>query len=61
MEKTLAVLMVLGIFVVVPAIIGFATAGVYALRSRQRVQAGQVTEILGATHAKAQHDTTLVK
>ena len=31
METTLAILMVLGIFVGIPAVIGFAIAGVYAL------------------------------
>lgn len=58
MEKTLAILMVLGIFVVIPAIIGFATAGVYALRGRQRIRAEQLKEILGAVRTKRQHGVT---
>ena len=39
METTLAVLMVLGIFVGIPAVIGFAIAGVYTWGHRQTVRA----------------------
>ncbi len=35
METTLAVLMVIGIFVGIPAVIGFAIAGVYILSDRR--------------------------
>jgi hypothetical protein len=35
METTLAILMVLGIFVGIPAVIGLAIGGVYILRDRQ--------------------------
>lgn len=35
MEMALAILMVLGIFVGIPAIIGFAISGVYFLNDRQ--------------------------
>lgn len=39
METTLAILMVLGIFVGIPAVIGFAIAGMYILGDRQAVRA----------------------
>ncbi len=39
METTLAILMVLGIFVGIPAIIGFAIAGAYTLKARRTVKA----------------------
>jgi hypothetical protein len=35
METTLAILMVLGIFVGIPAVIGLAIGGAYILRDRQ--------------------------
>ena len=35
METTLAILMVLGIFVGIPVVIGLAIGGVYILRDRQ--------------------------
>ncbi len=35
METTLAILMVLGIFIAIPAVIGLAIVGVYILRARQ--------------------------
>jgi len=44
METTLAILMVLGIFVGVPALIGFSIAGVYILSDRR---------VRRAEHAKA--------
>ena len=40
MEKTLAVLMALGIFVVIPVLIGLATVGVFLLKERW----GEITE-----------------
>ena len=40
METTLAILMVLGIFVGIPAAIGFAIAGVYVLGTRRRAVRG---------------------
>lgn len=42
MELTLAILMVLGIFVGIPAVIGFAVAGVYVLGARQAKRAERV-------------------
>ena len=47
METTLAVLMVLGIFVGIPAIIGFTIAGVYSLadhRARRAERAKAVAK-----------------
>ena len=38
METTLAILMVLGIFVGIPAVIGFAIAGIYMLGTRRAVR-----------------------
>jgi hypothetical protein len=38
MEMTLAILMVLGIFVGIPAVIGFAIVGTYALVNRKARQ-----------------------
>ena len=38
METVLAILMVLGIFLVIPIVIGFAIAGVYILRARRAHQ-----------------------
>ena len=51
METTLAVLMVLGIFVGIPAIIGFSIAGVYVLsdrRARRAERAQSVAEAIAA-------------
>ena len=39
MDTTLAILMVLGIFVGIPAVIGFAIAGVYLLSGRRTLRA----------------------
>jgi hypothetical protein len=52
METTLAILMVLGIFVGVPAVIGFAIAGVYALTGRRAVRAKRQAEAIGGTQVK---------
>ena len=41
METTLAILMVLGIFVGIPAVIGLAIGGAYILRDRQVRKAGR--------------------
>ena len=46
METTLAILMVLGIFIGIPAIIGFAVAGVYMLSAR-RVRHANHARVLG--------------
>ena len=35
MEITLAVVMVLGVFVAIPALVGFAIAGAYILRNKK--------------------------
>ncbi len=43
METTLAILMVLGIFVGIPALIGFAIAGTY-MRSDRRVRRAERAE-----------------
>ncbi len=45
METTLAILMVLGIFVGIPAIIGFAIAGLY-LQSNRRVRRAERAKAL---------------
>ena len=42
METTLAILMVLGIFVGIPAVIGFAIAGAYVLRAHRVREAQRV-------------------
>ena len=42
METALAILMALGIFVGVPAVIGFAIVGTFILRERQARKARQV-------------------
>ena len=49
MGTTLAILMVLGIFVGIPAVIGFAIAGVHIMRGKQTHR---------AKHAKAIETTT---
>jgi len=52
METVLAILMVLGIFLVAPMVIGFAIAGVYILRARRahrRKPAPTTGEILATT------------
>jgi len=48
METTLAILMVLGIFVGIPALIGFAIAGTYMLSDR-RVRRAQRAKAVEAT------------
>ncbi|MFC2071239.1 hypothetical protein ACFLUU_00765 [Chloroflexota bacterium] len=56
METALAILMVLGIFVGIPALIGFAIAGTY-IRSDRRVhraeRAKAVEEMVAEAHAEA--------
>lgn len=47
MEMTLAILMVLGIFVGIPAIIGFAVAGVYVLAGRRTLRAERQATVRG--------------
>ena len=62
METTLAVLMVLGIFVGIPAIIGFTIAGMYILsnrRARRTERAQSVAEAIAAAEdmvAEAQRE-----
>ena len=51
METTLAILMVLGIFVGIPVVIGFAIAGAYILRDRR---------VRKAEHAKAVEEAETV-
>lgn len=51
METTLAILMVLGIFIGIPAVIGFAVAGVYILSDRRARRAERV-KVLGEAAAK---------
>jgi len=43
METVLAILMVLGIFVGIPAVIGFAIASVYILSDRRALRAKRTT------------------
>ena len=50
METTLAILMVLGIFVGIPAVVGFTIAGIYALGRRRALRAERRAKAL----AKAQ-------
>jgi flagellar biosynthesis component FlhA len=45
METTLAILMVLGIFVGIPAIVGFTIAGVYVLAGRRFRKAQHATAL----------------
>ena len=51
MEMTLAILMVLGIFVGIPAVIGFAIAGTYVLRQHRTVKV-EHTKALGEAQAR---------
>jgi flagellar biosynthesis component FlhA len=51
METTLAVLMVLGIFVGIPAVIGFAIAGMYILSDRRARRAERVQSLTEAVTA----------
>jgi flagellar biosynthesis component FlhA len=51
MELALAILMVLGIFVGVPAVIGFAIAGAYMLRDRQVRRVKRAKVLAEATEA----------
>ena len=52
METTLAILMVLGIFVGIPAVVGFAIAGVYILGDHRAVGAKQKAKVLGKAHVQ---------
>ena len=52
METTLAILMVLGIFVGIPVVIGLAIAGVYALGGRRVVRAERYAKALGEAQVK---------
>lgn len=57
MELTLAILMVLGIFVGVPAVIGFAIAGIYFMSDRRvrrmkRAKALEEAEAVAKNNAK---------
>jgi len=52
MEMTLAILMVLGIFVGIPAVIGFTIVGAYALKA-QRVQKAK-TQVKAVAEAQLQ-------
>lgn len=49
MELALAILMVLGIFVGIPAVIGFAIAGTHILRDRRAQRTRQVERLAGET------------
>ena len=53
METALAILMVLGIFVGIPALIGFAIAGVY-IQSDRRVHRAERAEALEKAVAEAE-------
>ena len=52
MELTVAILMVLGIFIGIPAVIGFAIAGLYIRSDRQARRAARANA-LGKATAKA--------
>lgn len=56
MELTLAILMVLGIFVGVPALIGFSIAGVY-LMSDQRVRRAKRAKAAEEAKARVEEPT----
>ena len=43
----LAILMVLGIFVGIPTVIGFAIAGIYILGQRRALRAERTAKVLG--------------
>jgi hypothetical protein len=49
MEATLAILMVLGIFVGIPAVIGLAIAGTHIFADRRARRAERVKAVRGAT------------
>jgi len=51
METTLGILMVLGIFIGIPAVIGFAIAGVY-ITSDRRARRAERAKVLGEAAAK---------
>lgn len=57
METTLAILMVLGIFVGIPAIIGFAIAGVYVLRDQRARRTEQTKAVETVAEALRQEAT----
>jgi flagellar biosynthesis component FlhA len=50
MATTLAILMVLGIFVGIPAVIGFTLAGIYVLAGRRAQKTEQKTEAAAKAH-----------
>ena len=52
METTLAILMVLGIFIGIPAVIGFAIAGVYILGDRRTARAERQVEAPGKARVR---------
>ena len=52
METTLAILMVLGIFVGIPAVIGFAIAGAHILADRRAAEVKQKVKVLGEAQVK---------
>ena len=52
MEITLAVVMVLGVFVAIPALVGFAIAGAYILRSKKVRRAEHADTLKGVTVAE---------
>ena len=51
METTLAILMVLGIFVGIPTVIGFAIAGMYILSNRRAHRAERAQSVAEAIAA----------
>ncbi|GEM_PF-1646964 len=54
METTLAILMVLGIFIGIPAIIGFTIVGMYLLSDRRARRAERAQSVMEAI-AAAEH------
>jgi hypothetical protein len=54
METTLAVLVILGIFVGIPAVVGLAIAGMYIMSDRRVRRANRVKALETATEALPQ-------
>jgi len=52
METTLAILIVLGIFLGIPAIVGFAIAGMYLLTGRRAQRTERAAEAVGEAQVK---------
>jgi len=60
METTLAVLIVLGIFVGIPAVVGFAIAGIYIISDRRGLRAKRAKAVAEAEARKATEEAAKV-